>query len=140
MPKNPAAPAPKKKGAVKAGLDAFGIDRLCESLIEGMSLGRIATEAGASLASLLAWIDADPDRSARVREARTATAKLWDERAERVIEDAADDFALKKAKELSHHYRWRAAKVAPKEYGERQAVEHSGEVGVTVVVRRFTGE
>ncbi|MGC7464249.1 hypothetical protein QT654_20685 [Xanthomonas citri pv. citri] len=103
-------------------LDKAGIGQVCDDLCAGASLTGIANEVGVSLASLLAWVAADPDRSARVRETRAAMAKVWDERAEDEIRQADDEFKLKKAKELAHHYRWRAAKVAPGEYGEKVEV------------------
>lgn len=58
----------------------------------------------------------------------------WDERAEAAISAASDEFELRKAKEISHHYRWRASKIAPKDYGDKQQVEHSGKVGLEHLV------
>ena len=99
-------------------LDAYGLDAVCESIIAGGTLTFVAADAGVSLTSLLTWIEAIPERSARVREARAATGRLWDEKAETEIREAADEFGLKKAKELAHHYRWRASKIAAREYGD----------------------
>lgn len=100
-------------------LDAYGLDAVCEAIANRASLTAIAGKLEVSIGSLCAWIGATPERSARVREARAATAKLWDEVAEQGIRDARDDFDLKKAKELAHHYRWRSSKIAPAEYGDR---------------------
>lgn len=99
-------------------MDAIGIDAVCGSIMDGASLTAIALGAGVSIASLLNWIEADRERSARAREARIATARLWDEKAEALLRDAPEEFGLKKAKELAHHYRWRASKIAPREYGD----------------------
>lgn len=95
---------------------------------------QIAADACVSVGSLLAWIAADSDRSARVREVRTAMALTWDEKAEAAISYARDEFELRKAKELGHHYRWRASKIAPRDYGDRIAHEHSGKVGLEQLV------
>lgn len=103
-------------------LDALGVDAVCESIGDRNSLTAIAEQAGVSIGSLLTWIDADPERSARVREARASMARIWDEQAEAEIRQAGDDLSLRKAKELAHHFRWRAAKVAPRDYGERQVL------------------
>lgn len=116
-------------GPAQAKLDAYGIDAVCADIAEPKSLTAIAESQGVSVGSLLNWLEADPERSARAREARAATAKLWDERAEAEIRGAGDDLGLRKAKELAHHYRWRAAKIAPKDYGDRTQVDHSGAVG-----------
>lgn len=103
-------------------LDALGVDAVCEAIGDKQSMTAIAEQAGVSIGSLLTWIEADPDRSARVRDARSVMARYWDELSETCIRDAADEFALKKAKELSHHYRWRASKIAPRDYGDRMTL------------------
>lgn len=110
MPGN-ASPAQDK-------LDAYGLDAVCEAIVSGGTLTFVAADAGVSLTRLLAWIEVTPERSARVREARATTGRLWDEKAETEIRDAPDEFGLKKAKELAHHYRWRASKIAAREYGD----------------------
>lgn len=113
------------KATARAKLDAFGVEAVCEAIGEGRALRLIAEDAGVSVGSLVTWIEADPERSARVRESRAAMARYWDELSEEVLRNAPDDFELKKAKELSHHYRWRASKVAPREYGDR--IQHSND-------------
>lgn len=120
----------------KDKLDAYGVDALCSDVSDTKTLTAIALERGVSIGSLLAWIEADPERSARVREARARTARLWDERAEEEIRLAPDEMALKKAKELAHHYRWRAAKIAPRDYGDKLEVDnkHSGSVGFSLTI------
>ncbi len=120
----------------KDKLDAYGVDALCSDVSDTKTLTAIAQERGVSIGSLLAWIEADPERSARVREARARTARLWDERAEEEIRLAPDEMALKKAKELAHHYRWRAAKIAPRDYGDKLEVDnkHSGSVGFSLTI------
>lgn len=115
-------------------LDAYGIDAVVDDIGLQKTMTGIAIERGVSIGSLLTWINADPERSARVREVRRMMAAFWDEKAETVIFNAEDEFELKKAKELAHHYRWKAAKIAPLEYGERQQVEHSGKVGLESLV------
>ncbi|TMN18478.1 hypothetical protein [Pseudoxanthomonas sp. X-1] len=111
--------------AARQILDQYGLEAVCEDIGRGTSMTAIAQERGVSIGSLLTWVEADPERSARVREARSAMARYWDEKAEAGIESAEDEFALKKAKELSHHYRWRASKIAPREYGDK--VQHSSD-------------
>lgn len=113
-----------RKPVARDKLDAFGLDALCEAIGSRKALTEVAKKVGVSLTRLLAWIAADSERSARVREARKAMAVVWDEEAEAEIRKARTELGLKKAKEIAHHYRWRAAKVAPGEYGERLAVDH----------------
>lgn len=99
-------------------LDVFGLESVCHLIVSGATMTELAAKAGVSLGTLIVWIEADPERSARAREARVQSARLWDEKATKAIEDAPDKFNLDKAKELAHHYRWRASKIAPKEYGD----------------------
>lgn len=106
-------------------ISAYGLDAVCEGILSGKGLREIAAEAGASAGSLLTWIEADAERSARVRETRASMARVWDEMAEEGIRQASDDLGLRKAKELAHHFRWRASKVAPREYGDR--IQHAND-------------
>lgn len=102
-------------------LDATGIDAICERLTAGDSQRQIAEDLGVSVALLSTWLSA-PERSARAREARIAAARQFDEKAEAELRAASDPFTLAKAKELAHHYRWKASKASPKEYGEKLAI------------------
>ena len=110
-------------------VESIGIDRIAEMLANGVTLTAIAKDAGVSIGFFLQWIAADDDRSARAREARTHAAKLWDERALDVIEQASDPFELQRARELAQHYRWRASKTAPRDYGEKMTQEVTGANG-----------
>jgi hypothetical protein len=113
-------------GETFALLDSFGIDSICDMITSGLSMRTVAEQVGVSPNALWRWLAADLDRSARARAARALTAWHWDEQAEEVISAATDLLELGKARELAHHYRWRASKIAPKEYGDR--LEHVGGV------------
>jgi hypothetical protein len=93
----------------------------------------VARENSVSFAALHEWINLNSERSARVNAVRQLMAHYWQEKAESVLESAPDEFELKRAKELAHHYRWRASKIAPKDYGDRVAVEHGGGISLTDV-------
>ena len=110
------------KGDKLAALDKLGIDAVCEALCGGELMTELAKRVGVSFGTLSDWLAADTERSARAREARRASARLWDEKAEEAIKLASDPFELQKAKELAHHYRWRGAKIAPADYGEKVAI------------------
>lgn len=102
-----------------AKLDAFGIDAICDMIAAGKSLTEIARKAKVSIGTLRRWFEADTARSARARETRAKTAQFWDEKAEAEIRNAKSTLGMAKARELAHHYRWRASKIAPAEYGEK---------------------
>lgn len=107
------------KGDKKAALDEMGIDVFCEKIMGGMMMLDVAKEAGVTHATLMKWLAADGERSARAREARIISAGAYDAKATRGIEEAGDAFELAKAKEMAHHYRWRASKIAPSDYGDK---------------------
>jgi len=126
----------RKASPAKNRLETLGITEICDAIVNGKSMTQIAKEAGVSIGTLIVWLAGDPERSARAREARAQSARYWDERAAQVIEKARNQLALGKARELAHHYRWRAAKIAPREYGDKLAHVGGGPddspVGVTV--------
>ena len=105
------------------------IDAICDMIVEGNSLTHIAKTVGVHVSALVRWVENDPQRSALVREARVRSAKIWDEKAEAVIAAAPDKFELERARELAHHYRWRAKAIAPREYGDKVQQEHTGKDG-----------
>lgn len=109
--------------AKKNQLNDLGVEWLCSRIIDGYSQTAIAREMGIGVSTLSDWIAGDPERSAHVREARVSAARTFSEKAEIVIAEASDPFALAKAKELAHHYRWQASKASPREYGDKIEIE-----------------
>lgn len=120
-------PATKGKTGPKpvklAACDALGIDGLCEKLIAGESQTAIAKGLDVSLATLINWIAGNPERSARAREARVTAASSYADKAEKVLEEADSPLGLAKARELASHYRWKASKANPREFGEKIEIE-----------------
>lgn len=121
-----------------AALNDFGADRICELVRDGVSLTEISERVGVSKGSLLRWMHEDLDRSARIHQARRETAWHWDEEAEKTIRRAQNDQGeLTRARELAHHYRWRAAKINP-QYGDKTAVTNADGTGDLVInIQRF---
>lgn len=126
----PKAPSPRQM------CEAFGEEALISAIKDGKMLAEIAAEIGVVRGTLSNWIAADPSRSARAREARADAAAAYDEMAYENINSATDTFSLAKAREQAQHLRWRASKVNPKDYGERQTLDHQGSVAMTL----FDGE
>ena len=85
----------------------------------GKSISQVASDFSVSRSTLWRWLESDPQRSARAREARQSSAESWDDKAERTLSDAGEPFELARARELAQHYRWRASKIAPKVYGDK---------------------
>ena len=99
------------------------LEELCDRIQGGESQAAVAESLGVDRAELHRWVAAESQRSARVQLARANSAVVWDEKAEHEIRAAFDPFELSKAKELAHHYRWRASKISPA-YGDK--VQHGG--------------
>lgn len=99
------------------------IDSVCGLIESGQSLTKIALAYGLGRTTLTDWVARDPDRSARVREARVASGEASADMAEQVLEAADTPFELAKARELASHYRWRASKTTPATYGDRVQVD-----------------
>lgn len=109
-------------------LDAFGIEAVCDHILNGVTLLDISKTVGVDLSALIRWLDADLHRSARAREARIKAAFVWDEMAVQELRNAQrDPVEMTRAREIASHYRWRASKIAPKQYGDK--VQHTGEDG-----------
>lgn len=122
-PKKPAAKkaTARKVSPWKAWTNAAekSIAKLCERIEDGESLRQVADGLGVPTSTLTRWIEADPQRSARAREARRQSARSFDDAALEEIRGAADQFELARAKEVAHHLRWRASKINPREYGDK---------------------
>ena len=127
--------AAKKQPTIADRIEAFGIEAVCERLANGVTMTAIAEEIGVTIGKLSQWISSDEEHSARAREARIHAARIWDEKALSVIEQALDPFELQRAKELAHHYRWRASKTAPREYGDKVQTELTGPGGGAIAVQ-----
>lgn len=125
---------PKAKGdkSPQQILNDVGIKQVCEWITEGVSYRDIAKRLDISLGSFTWWIDGDKERSHACASAREVAAQTYDEMALEVIEDAQDQFALSKAKEMAVHYRWRAKAANPKRYGDRTQTEVSGSINMTL--------
>jgi transposase-like protein len=104
-------------------------DQVLQRIEAGESINQIAATLGVNRSNLWRWLEADSQRSARAKSSRMISAQAWEEKAEDVLKDADNPFALAKARELAHHYRWRASKISPA-YGEKIQTEHSGTVEV----------
>ena len=85
----------------------------------GETIASIAESLSRDRSVLWRWLHGDEQRSARARAAMAISAYAWDEKAEQGINNARDPFELSKAKEMAHHYRWRARVVAPKTHGDK---------------------
>jgi hypothetical protein len=114
------------------------VRRVIELVEDGMSERAACAEVGISRATFrtTALKVASGDQYARALEALAADQV---EKAEQVIEDMrAGVIDAQQARVELDVRKWFASKFLPKRYGDKLDLEHKGEVGLTVVVKRFT--
>ena len=117
----------KKPSPRMEQLDAVGIDRICEMIMDDQSYAAICAKLKIpSVGSLCGWLNADIERSARAREARVKSAQQCDNLAlvalEAITDDAPNGMVVRQ-REIASHYRWRAKVRNPREYGEKVQVD-----------------
>ena len=105
---------------------------------DGMSERAACAEVGISRATFrtTALKTGAGDQYARALE---ALAQDQVEKAEQVIEDMRNGVIdAQQARVELDARKWFASKFLPKRYGDKAEVEHKGEVGLTVIVKRFS--
>jgi hypothetical protein len=118
------------------------VESLCANIAGGMSVREACAEPGApSEPTVYRKMSADPEFAAKLSEARAAQQ----EREADVCVELADgatpeDWQVVKLRIWARQ--WRAAKLAPKKYGDKQQVEHSGAIdtaGAIIAARKARG-
>ena len=123
-----------KRGEQVCKMDALGIDALCERIEKGESVGQIADALSMPRRTVWNWINADVARAVRARESLRKSAFDYDDKAEEVLKSLkpeASQAEIARARELAQHYRWRASKRNPKDFGDKLDLNHGGEVKLT---------
>jgi hypothetical protein len=93
--------------------------RICDGLIEGKSLRQLCqVDDMPDRSTVLRWIDADQDFAARCARARMLQADLMDDLIIETAETCTNENAQAARVKIAA-YQWRAAKLAPKKYGEK---------------------
>lgn len=124
----------KAKEAKPAGRPSSYSDELaatiCERLMDGESLRRICLdETMPNRSTVIRWMEASPDFATKCARARELQADLMDD----MILDEAEACTPENAQAARVRiaaYQWRAAKLAPKKYGDKLDLNHSGEIAV----------
>lgn len=113
-------------------LRAVGIDELCKWISAGSNQKQIAQSLGVSEFAVLRFMCSEENMPKTI-VARSYAAQHWDFEAERVMLSLSRDATtgdIARARELAHHYRWRAKAFNRNLYGDKQEIEHKG--GITV--------
>ncbi len=103
-------------------------EAIINGLMDGYSLVQIcASESMPNRRTILRWMEDDEAFATRCARAREIQADLMDDKIIQLIEDVNVENASAMRVKLSA-LQWRAAKLAPKKYGDKQEVELTGQV------------
>lgn len=104
-------------------------DEICNLLIEGQSMVKICEREGMpSRATVLRWMAKDADFATKCARARELQADLMDDKILDTADASTSETAAADRVKISA-YQWRASKLAPKKYGDRLDLNHSGSIG-----------
>ncbi|MFI3903973.1 terminase small subunit protein [Ochrobactrum sp. S1502_03] len=103
-------------------------EAIINGLMDGYSLVQIcASDTMPNRRTILRWMEDDEAFATRCARAREIQADLMDDKIIQLIDDVNVENASAMRVKLSA-LQWRAAKLAPKKYGDKQEVEHTGQV------------
>ncbi len=101
---------------------------ICERIADGESLRAICEDDNMpSRRCVLYWLESNETFCAKYARAREAQADVMDDKILTVADKCTPEDAAA-ARVKIDAYKWRASKLAPKVYGDKQQVEHSGAV------------
>lgn len=103
-------------------------EAIINGLVDGFSLVQIcAGDNMPNRRTILRWMEDDQAFATRCARAREIQADLMDDKIIQLIDDVNVENASAMRVKLAA-LQWRAAKLAPKKYGDKQEVEHTGQV------------
>ena len=95
------------------------IEEILDLIIEGWTYREMADKFGVSLALMCKFLT-QSEHLARANAARKLSGSIYTDKAEQALKNApADQIEIARARELAHHYRWKASKVNPREFGDK---------------------
>lgn len=107
-------------------------EEICEQLMQGKSLRQICTSPEMpDRTTVVRWLARDDDFASKYARARDVYADVMEEDMadieDRTLSGEIDPTA---ARVVLTSKQWRASKLAPKKYGDRLDLNHSGRIGV----------
>jgi len=129
-------------------------DEICELLIEGLSLRKIAAIEGMPKPiTILKWLRDYPEFAVQYARAREEQAEAFADEMIDIADDISrditvdsegkhviDGFAAQRAKVMIDTRKWIAAKLKPKKYGEKIDLNHAGQEGAPPIKTSVTVE
>lgn len=113
------------------------VDLICARLAVGESLNRICKDADMpAMSTVFGWLSKHPEFVEKYTRAREAQAESH---ADQLVEIADNpDIDANHKRIMVDARKWVASKLKPKRYGDKLDLDHSGNVGLTVTVKRLT--
>lgn len=119
----------RQRTSVAVALASHATHELCDLISRlDLSLQAIADRWGCTKRQLQLWIDSDPHRAMRAKQARQEAADWCDRRAFEVLEELPADATVAqvaRAREMAIHLRWRARVRNPLTHGDKVQVDHT---------------
>lgn len=113
-------------------------DIICERMVDGQSMRTICQDPDMpDRATVLRWLHLHEDFAAKYARARELQGDYYAEETIHIVDEEEDP---NRGRVRMQARQWYAAKLAPKKYGDKQAVELSGNVAVTKNVSDMTDE
>lgn len=113
------------------------IQLILEGMQDGQSLRKCCEATGVAINSFLRWVDADPALVAQYVLARARMLDVQAEALEDIGEQAAratDAVEVAGLRLQSDNRKWLLSKLAPKKYGDKQQIEHSGSIDTATTI------
>ena len=136
----PADPVAKRPRGRPTVYTAAAADEIAERIAAGEALRTICADAHLPTeGAVRMWVVDDREGfAARYARARMAQAVGW---ADEIVTIADNqDIDWQRSRLMTDTRKWIVSKLLPRVYGDKLAVETSGNGGVTVVIRKFEGE
>ena len=113
------------------------VNLICSRLAIGESLNRICKDADMpAMSTVFGWLSKHPEFLEKYTRAREAQAESH---ADQLVEIADNpDIDANHKRIMVDARKWVASKLKPKRYGDKLDLDHSGNVGLTVTVKRLT--
>lgn len=112
-------------------------EKIITGLMEGNSLVKVCEEEGMpNRRTVMRWMEADEDFASRCARAREMQADLMDDKIIDLI-DRVDIVNYQAEKVKLAALQWRAAKLAPKRYGDKLGITDGEGGALKVMIQRF---
>lgn len=115
-------------------------DAIIDGIMDGLSMVKVCEREGMPhRATVLRWMEADPAFATRCAHARVLQADLMDDKILDVAEASTPETSAADRVKISA-YQWRAAKLAPKKYGDKIELEHGVTNPLAALLGRIDGK